>query len=61
MFKHMICLLVKVEIMTSVEKKGMQLYGELSQVEGEESARLQETMEDFDIHGHYLSVQSPTT
>ena len=61
LFENMICLLVKVDIMNSVEKKGMQLYGQLAKIEGGESARLQETMEDFGIHGNYISVQSSTT
>jgi hypothetical protein len=47
--------------MTSVEKEGMKLYDKLGSIGGEESASLQEKMEDFGTHGTYRSVQSLNT
>jgi len=47
--------------MNSVEKEGMKLYEKLGSIPGGESARLQESMEDFGTHGTYLSVQSLNT
>ena len=44
--------------MTSVEKEGMKLYDKLGVIGGGESARLQESMEDFGTHGTYSYVQS---
>ncbi len=36
--------------MNSVEKEGMKLYDKLASIPGGESARLQESMEDFGTH-----------
>ncbi len=47
--------------MNSVEKEGMKLYDKLASIPGGESARLQESMEDFGTHGSYFSVQSLNT
>ena len=47
--------------MNSVEKEGMKLYDKLASIPGGESARLQESMEDFGTHGTYRSVQSLNT
>ena len=44
--------------MASVEKDGMKLYEKLGLIGGGESARLQDSMEDFGTHGAYISVQS---
>jgi len=47
--------------MNSVEKEGMKLYEKLAKVDGSESERLQESMEDFGTHGVYISVRSLNT
>ena len=47
--------------MNSVEKEGMKLYEKLGNIPGSQSAKLQESMEDFGTHGSYFSVQSLNT
>ena len=44
--------------MSSVEKDGMKLYEKLGRIGGGESARLQDSMEDFGTPGTYIPVHS---
>ena len=44
--------------MASVERDGMKLYEKLGLIGGGESARLQESMEDFGTPGTYIPVYS---
>ena len=47
--------------MASVEKDGMKLYEKLGLIGGGESARLQDSVDDFGTHGSYLSGRSLST
>ena len=47
--------------MSSVEKEGMKLYDKLGLIQGGESERLQDSMEDFATHGAEISVQCLNT
>ena len=45
----------------TVEKEAMKLYEKLGDIDGPESERLANTMEDFGIHGTNISQQSLDT
>ena len=47
--------------MATVENEGMKLYEKVTVVGGSESERLAMAMEDFGIHGTYISAQSLDT
>jgi hypothetical protein len=49
---------MEVEIMTSVEKDGMKLYGQLEQFAVTESIRLRASMEDFASIGLWGTLQA---